>query len=296
MSSRGSRRIRSEKDTGGENSASESDTQLGATGENNMADIPTNTGQADQNKVLEILLNAAVEKLNLSLTTKMENMGQMQCAKISELERNLRSIFQEELHVMRLEIDKEVDDMRKQIQDLRNAPPSNVKHPEVSQNIVIRNIPHTEDENLEETVNTLLSEELNVDAQIDKVVRKVSHNDRPGVVIATMKSVDDRENVMRNKSKLKDSELHSGVMIHKDKPFHERRMEANMATLINVVAKDKLVLRGGRVQSKIQGNGQVGRGNVQQRNEHTVRNRGQNRAAGHQQRNQQQRNPQMATS
>ncbi len=94
----------------------------------------------------------------------------------------------------------------------------------------------------------------------------MTHNNKPGVFIATMKSVDDRETVMGNKSKLKDSEQHSGIVILKDKPFHERQMEANMAHFINVVAKDKLVLQGGRVQSKIQGDGQVGtdRGNQRQ--------------------------------
>ncbi len=93
MTGRGSRR--SQKETGSENSVSESVTQLGATGENNMADIQTNNGQSYQNKVLEELLNAAVAKLNLSLTTNMDNMGKIQCDKIGELERRLRSIFQE---------------------------------------------------------------------------------------------------------------------------------------------------------------------------------------------------------
>ncbi len=86
MTGRGSRRTRFEKETGGENSASESGNQLGVTGENNMADIQTNTGQADQNKVLEELLNSAVDKLNLSLTSKMDNMCKIQCDKIGELE------------------------------------------------------------------------------------------------------------------------------------------------------------------------------------------------------------------
>ncbi len=71
MTGQGSRRIKSEN----ENSASKRGTHLGATGENNMADIQTNTGQADQNIVLGELLNAAVDKLNLSL--KEWNMFQI---------------------------------------------------------------------------------------------------------------------------------------------------------------------------------------------------------------------------
>ncbi len=77
-------------------------------------------------------MNAAVDKLNLSLTTKMDNMKKIQCDKIGELEKSLRSVFEEELQAMRHEIDMEMDDLRKQIQGIRNAPPNNVKHTEVS--------------------------------------------------------------------------------------------------------------------------------------------------------------------
>jgi hypothetical protein len=111
----------------------------------------------------------------------------------------------------------------------------------VSQNVVIRNLVEKENEELEDHVNNIFAQELQIEVKVKKLERKVKHNNKSGVVIAKMKSLDDRGLVLSNKSKLKDSDRYRGVMIYRDKPLHERRMETNMSTLINTVAKDKLI-------------------------------------------------------
>ncbi len=40
------------------------------------------------------------------------------------------------------------------------------------------------------------------------------------------------------------------VMVYEDKTFQPRKYESNVRTIINTVAKDKLVLRSGSVQNK----------------------------------------------
>ncbi len=72
-----------------------------------------------------------------------------------------------------------------------------------------------------------------------------------------MKSVDDRETMMRNKRKLKDSEQHSVLRSTKTNHFMKDRWSLKWLLWLMWWQKDKLVLRGGRVQSKIQGDGHV---------------------------------------
>jgi len=78
-------------------------------------------------------------------------------------------------------------------------------------------------------------------------------NDRsstPGVVIATMKSKEEKESVMKCKNKLKDS-LFSEVFIHHDQSREERVLASNMQAIVTAVnAGSKLSVRGQRVFSK----------------------------------------------
>ncbi len=47
---------------------------------------------------------------------------------------------------------------------------------------------------------------------------------------------------MKCKSKLKNSKQYNKVYINMDKPFMERKMENSLRTLINTVAREKLLI------------------------------------------------------
>ncbi len=70
------------------------------------------------------------------------------------------------------------------------------------------------------------------------------------VVVTTLKYKDAMKLVMKSKSRLKNNEQYKKVYMNMDKPFLERKMENSLRTLINTVAKDKLLLKGGRVVTK----------------------------------------------
>ncbi len=80
--------------------------------------------------------------------------------------------------------------------------------------------------------------------------KKLFKQDTPGVVIATLQSVENKKCVMANKSKLRGTRNFMKVMVYEDKTFQQRKYESNLRPIINTVAKDKLVLRGGSVQNK----------------------------------------------
>ncbi len=122
--------------------------------------------------------------------------------------------------------------------------------------LVIKNLPETEGESTIDRVKALFVDGQGLkDSQIniEKAQRKGDPNTTRNysrVVVTTLKDKDAIKLVMKSKSKLKNNEQYKKVYINIDKPFLERKMENSLRTLINTVAKDKLLIKGGRVVTK----------------------------------------------
>ena len=67
------------------------------------------------------------------------------------------------------------------------------------------------------------------------------------MVIFQCRSHADRDTILANKAKLIDCDIYKEVIVHTHKSRQQRQYEANMRTIVNTVAKNKLVMRGGRV-------------------------------------------------
>ncbi len=122
--------------------------------------------------------------------------------------------------------------------------------------LVIKNLPETEGESTCDRVKAFFVDGLGLkDSQfnIEKAQRKGDPNTTRNysrVVVTILKDKDAIKLVMKSKSKLKNNEQYKKVYINMDKPFLERKMENSLRTLINTVAKDQLLIKGGRVVTK----------------------------------------------
>ena len=91
--------------------------------------------------------------------------------------------------------------------------------PDISLNIVIRNLSETKEENITEKVNGLIKEGIKVkNIKVASAIRKRSLRDNtPGVVLASLNNKEDKDEIMRAKSCLKRSRLYKKVFVDHDK-------------------------------------------------------------------------------
>ena len=121
-----------------------------------------------------------------------------------------------------------------------------------SLNVVIRGLPETDNENLNNKVNAVLRDGLQIrNVQIKSVERKTSNSSsKPGVVITSFKNKEDKRKVMTAKSNLKDSRQHRDH----DHSREQRLMTSNFKAVLDALNRnDKdLLLHGTRVVRKNQ--------------------------------------------
>ena len=138
--------------------------------------------------------------------------------------------------------------LRDQVKD---RPDSSCSLPQENRhtNIVIRNMVQRENENVERRVNGLIQDSLRLrDISVAKAVRKQSRSDsKPGLIIATMKSNEDKETVMKHKRHLKNSSRYEHVYIENDIPASQRAVNSNFRTPINALGRDTFQLKGSRI-------------------------------------------------
>ncbi|KAH3880585.1 hypothetical protein DPMN_004502 [Dreissena polymorpha] len=112
-------------------------------------------------------------------------------------------------------------------------------------NIVIRNFPEGANK---DKVNSLLKDVLKVNISIESAERKEKKSDTEnGVIIAVCKSRDDKDTLMKSKSKLRLSNAYSSVYIENDMTRKERNSISNLRTLAHVIGKDKVYERGNKL-------------------------------------------------
>ena len=111
----------------------------------------------------------------------------------------------------------------------------------VKQNIVLRNVKESSNENLVNKVGAILREGCKVkEVTVTKAVRKgKSYNGRPPVIVATLGSKEEVSNVLEAKKVLKQSRNHKNVFIHPDMDIENRIMQSNTMAMLKAVGKDK---------------------------------------------------------
>ena len=141
----------------------------------------------------------------------------------------------------RAEVAADIEDINDRIGSLRTE--GSTSQPDLSRNIIVRNLPETTFERIESKVHALFRDGLKInDITVDSAERKVPQesSDKPGVVVVTMKSKEDKKKVMSVKRKLKDHRQYSKVYIDQDKTKAERLMGSNCRAILSAVKQGAL--------------------------------------------------------
>ena len=103
-----------------------------------------------------------------------------------------------------------------------------------SLNVAIRDLPESVNENLNNKVNSLLREGLDIrDVSVSSTERKLSRvQSKPGLVIATFKSAEDKRNFLSEESKLKNSRRYERIFIQHDQTREQRLLNGNFRAVI----------------------------------------------------------------
>ena len=123
-------------------------------------------------------------------------------------------------------------------------------------NVVIRNLPESENELIENKVNSVLKDGLRLrEVLVESAERKKSfRQDKPGVVIAKLRSIEDKRKVMEKKRELKQSRNYKDIFIENDIPKAQRLMNNNLRNIVKVMGSDSLEFKGSRIVMKSRGN------------------------------------------
>ena len=97
-------------------------------------------------------------------------------------------------------------------------------------------------------MNNLVYDGMRLDITVEKAIRKFNRtNSNPGIVIATCKTLKDKESVMNSKKELKRSRKYENAFIEHDIPLQQRKLNSNLRAIVNTIGQDKLYFRGSHV-------------------------------------------------
>lgn len=113
---------------------------------------------------------------------------------------------------------------------------------DISKNIVLRNVPESPGEKVEDKVYSILRKELKLNkVKICGAERKKSFNEnKNGVIIATCGTMADKTAIMKAKPALANSRQYSKVVIHSDKPKHERVLDSKLWQINKILRENNI--------------------------------------------------------
>ena len=116
-------------------------------------------------------------------------------------------------------------------------------------NIVIRNLPESQNENVNIKVNGLLKDGLKLwEITVLNGIRKPARKHyQSGLIIATCKTCEDNKHILTANNMLKESREFKDVFISSDISFEQRQQDANFRTIVNALGRDKLMMNGNHV-------------------------------------------------
>lgn len=208
---------------------------------------PTNESQCVADAINKLadqigVLSKRIERLESGIDAKVKT--QVQKAINPAIEK-IKNDFESELQKVREEMKDEINTLKEN----QHVSQANQTHSESTDlNIVIRNLPHSENENTKIKVNTFIKDILKLNVEIASAQRRQPRNEsESGVIVAKCKSKDDKLQIMRAKAKLRHSRVYSNVYIEHDLTIRDRNTMSNFRTLANAIGNDKLFVRGNKL-------------------------------------------------
>ena len=153
---------------------------------------------ADMNMMF-MSVNERLDKIDSGLEKRIATkVSQILDKRVNSEMNKIRAHFDSRLEDFKESLRADLDDIRTEVKSRDSGSQNSHSERDISLNIVIRNLPESHNENVKNKVNLLLRDGLRLsDVSVDEAERKQSHTDTiPGVVIARMKSKQDKTRVM----------------------------------------------------------------------------------------------------
>ena len=226
--------------------------------------------------ILKVVENLALEvkSLNIRVFDRMdslektfaknvvENMTKVVDGKISKVRKDVRAeiegvrskvteVEKTCMQEIRRVKDNIKDNIKKEVESATQRKKetfANVAAPNVQNraNVVIKNLPErngeADDTSLtKSSVEGLIRDGLRLrDAKVIKAVRKVNKSSRrPGVVIATLETTQQKEKVMKDKYKLKTNAKYRDVYIENEKSKDDLKADQNLRTIVREMGRHR---------------------------------------------------------
>jgi len=199
-------------------------------------------------------VNARIISLEENLDQKLTHkFNQILDKRVNSEVTKIRKEVNSTVDTLRKDIDQDLklvedklEEISKSVRENRSSPTS----PDISRNIIVRNLFEGRNENLKLKVAALFTEGLTL-SRIGPftVERKETKSRRPGVVIVTCKTKANRDEILSAKKKLQFSRQYSDVFINPDMSLQQRIESENIRILVKALhsVNPDLSVRGSRI-------------------------------------------------
>ena len=229
-----------------------------------MQDILTKRMDMIENKI-EQSEKTLTDKITDKVTKIIDNRVSTEVSKIRKEIDDKLSDLRTEFNADLVEINKRIEQRASSEAGNRvvNVDETQNRH-DISLNIVIRELPETTNENVVTKVDALIKDGLKIrNLTAVTAVRKASRTEnKPGIIIATLRSSEDKKKIMTSKKMLKGHSSYGTVYINHDQTTQERRLASNMRTLVEAVRRgdSSIAVRGTKVITTNNRDEEVNRG------------------------------------
>ncbi|XP_071147441.1 uncharacterized protein PF3D7_1120000-like [Mytilus edulis] len=237
------------------------------TNSNDLNDLKIMVGNlTDSMNTLRDHLSTRIDSLESNFAKTIEKVVDRKIETAMKKERNivhkemknLESKVAKDIEQLKVDVNEDFQSVKNEISSLKDRCQEPMIRPEAEaennkrNNAIIRNLAESENENLFNKVSGLLKDGLRLkNISIHSVERKRSFREgKPGLVIVKFQNAQDKREVMEVKKTLREARNYRDVFIENDLPKAERMLNANLRHIVNTIGKDKLEIRGSRIQTK----------------------------------------------
>ncbi|WAR28909.1 hypothetical protein MAR_014613, partial [Mya arenaria] len=181
--------------------------------------------------MLEEKISDSEKRITEQVTDKITKVFDKRMS--SEMSR-MRKDMDNKIGDLRKEISSEMEGLNGKMEEIAKTPPNNSNTEDIKFNIVIRNLPFNESEDIDRKLSDLLRNGLKIqDSRWNG--KKALSDSTPGVVVAKCNSLEDKNRILTAKNQLGKTLFYKKVFIHSDQTKEERQLASNMRLIMNTI-------------------------------------------------------------
>lgn len=233
---------------------------------NNMSSAPHDNAPTNRIETLLLQLSSNLNNVSQKLERRIdeletnfeERVSQKLSEKISEI---IDNKLKDKIDEVKLEVKSDIEIMQARIGDLeKSLAEANSSKGEKSivnrkNRFVIKNLQSEENENKEMTTNkvqALLKDGLALShISLKSVERKEAYGKSTGLVIVEVEDFEHKQQIMKHKKNLKNSEKYKKVYVEHDLPMETRNFQATVRTVLKEIgSQNNYMFAGSRLVKK----------------------------------------------